>query len=301
MNKRAGKFLTAIAVSMVAPTVFASPPLPLHSIEGFGGILLTGSAWLVNPSEDGGMFGLPSVGPTYANLGDGRHLEAYTLTETLGGRVELGYGFNRLDLGDLGADILTATGLDIREDTVELHNFNVRALLLKEGDFGQSWLPAVTLGLHYKYNETIDDIDKRLLGTLDGLGIKDDDGLDVTLYASKLFTSLPRPMFVNVGLRSTEAAHIGLLGFTDHRKTLVEANFGILVLDNLVLGGEYRKKPNEYTRLPGLIEREDDWWSAFITYVVNDHMTASVAYANLGDVLNHEADDTYGFKFKYEF
>ena len=301
MKTQIKKCLAPLLALAFVPTAFAAPPLPLHSIEGMGGILITGSAWLVNPAEDDSLFGLPSMGPTFANLGNGRNFEAYTLTETIGGRIELGYGFNRLDLGDLDTDIQAATTLDIREDEVELHNFNARALLIKDGDFGQSWMPAVTLGLHYKHNSTVDDINDRLLGTLDAIGIEDDSGVDVTLYASKLFTSTPRPFFINAGLRSTKAAHIGLLGFTDKRKTLFEANFGVLVLDNLVIGGEYRQKPDEYTALPGLIEGEDDWWSAFITYVVNDNMTASVAYIHMGDVLNHEANDTYGVKFKFEF
>jgi hypothetical protein len=283
------------------PAAFAAPPLPLHSIEGMGGILITGSAYLVNPAEDGGVFGLPSFGPTYINMGHGRHLQAYTATETLWGRLELGYGYNRLDIGDLGSDIMAATTIDIREDTVEMHNFNARVNLAKEGDFGQSWMPAVTLGVHYKWNATVDDIDRRLLGTLDSIGIEDDDGIDVTLYASKMLSFSSRPLMVNLGLRSTEAAQIGLLGFTDDRKVVVEGNLGLLILDNLVVGGEYRQKPDEYTPIPGLVEEEDDWWSAFITYVANDHLTASFAYAHLGDVLNHKANGTYGFKFKFEF
>ncbi|MCF6355789.1 MAG: DUF3034 family protein [Candidatus Polarisedimenticolaceae bacterium] len=300
MKKYTVKCLSPLMALMLVPAAFAAPPLPLHSVEGFGGILITGSAWLVNPAEDDSLFGLPSMGATFANLGNGRNLEAYTLTETIGGRVELGYAFNRLDLGDLDTDIMAAALPDIKEDNVELHHFNARALLLKDGDLDQSWMPAVTLGLHYKYNSTIDDIDSRLGGALDGIGLKDNDGVDVTLYASKLFTSTPRPFFINAGLRSTKAAQIGLLGFTDKRKTLFEANFGVLVLDNLVIGGEYRQKPDEYAAIPTLIEREDDWWSAFITYVVNDNMTASVAYIKMGDVLNHKANDTYGFKLKFE-
>jgi hypothetical protein len=289
-----------LVLFFMSSTVFAGPPLPLHSVEGSGGILLTNSAYLVNPSEDDKAFGLPSVGATYVNLGNGRHLEAYTMTETLWNRLELGYGLMRLDLGDLPWDLETATGIDIREDSVELHNLNARVQLLKEGDFGQSWLPALTLGVHYKHNNNIEDIDNRLLGTLESVGIKDEGGVDVTLYATRLFASLPRPLLVNVGLRSTEAAHAGLLGFTDERKTVLEANFGLLVLDNLVIGGEYRQKPDEYTSIPGLIGDEDDWWDVFVTYVVNDHMTVSAAYAHLGDVLNHEADSTYGFKLKLE-
>ena len=139
-----------------------------------------------------------------------------------------------------------------------------------------------------------------MLGTLANAGIKDDEGVDVTLYATRLFTATPRPLLVNVGLRSTKAVHAGLLGFTDNRKTVFEGNFGVLVLDNLVVGAEYRQKPDEYTSIPGLIEGEDDWWDVFITYIVDDHMTVSVAYAQLGDVLNHKADNTFGFKFKFE-
>jgi hypothetical protein len=37
-------------------------------------------------------------------------------------------------------------------DQVQLHNFNARLQLLSEGEFDQKWLPAVTVGVHYKYN-----------------------------------------------------------------------------------------------------------------------------------------------------
>ena len=294
MKKLLTSCMYLLVLFIMASTAFAGAPLPLHSLEGSGGILLTNSAYLVNPSEDGKTFGLPSVGATYVNLGSGRHLEAYTMTETLGGRVELGYGFMRLDIGDL------SSALSIPEHSVQVHNLNARVLLVKEGDFGQSWMPALTLGVHYKHNSNVDDIDRRLAGTLTNVGIVDDKGVDVTLYATKLFTATPRPLLVNVGLRSTEAVHAGLLGFTDNRKTVVEGNFGVLVLDNLVVGAEYRQKPDEYTSIPGLIEGEDDWWDVFVTYIVDDQMTVSVAYAHLGSVLNHEANSTFGFKFKYE-
>ena len=300
MKKITISFMYLVVLFIMASTVFAGAPLPLHSLEGSGGILLTNSAYLVNPSEDGKTFGLPSAGATYVNLGSGRHLEAYTVTETLWNRVELGYGLMRLDLGDLPWALETATGVNVREDSVEVHNLNARVMLLKEGDLGQSWLPALTLGVHYKHNSTVDDIDRRLAGTLTSVGIVDDEGVDVTLYATRLFTATPRPLLVNVGLRSTEAVHAGLLGFTDNRKIVFEGNFGVLVLDNLVVGAEYRQKPDEYTRIPGLIEAEEDWWDVFVTYVVDDHMTVSVAYAQLGAVLNHDADSTFGFKFKYE-
>ncbi|MFV1975731.1 MAG: DUF3034 family protein [Candidatus Scalindua sp.] len=298
--------LSYIILFMTVQTVFAeekvkAPPLPLQNVEGFGGILITGSAYVINPSEKGKVFGLPSVGVTYANIGNGRHLEAFTVSETLWGRLEFGYALNHFDLGDLPRDIRAATGVNTIEDSVYLHNFNARLQLLKEGDFKKSWMPALTLGLHYKKNEDTDVIDRRLGGAFSDIGIKDNDGVDVTLFASKMIKSLPRPLMLNVGVRSTEAAQMGLLGFTEKRETVFEGNFGILALDNLVIGGEYRQKPDEYDEIPGLIAEEENWWDGYITYIANDHLTMSVAYIHFGDLLNHDDSSAWGIKFKWEF
>lgn len=89
--------------------------------------------------------------------------------------------------------------------------------LLKEGDFNQAWLPAVTIGAHYKYNSTLEDIDTDLNGTLTAIGIEDNDGIDYTLYVTKMVNFLPRPLLLNFGVRNSEAAQIGLLGFTGER------------------------------------------------------------------------------------
>jgi hypothetical protein len=72
-----------------------------------------------------------------------------TLTETLFDRLELGFGFNQLDLHDLPKGIMAATTVDIEDELVHMYNFNARLALFKEGEFGQSWLPALTLGYHY--------------------------------------------------------------------------------------------------------------------------------------------------------
>src|SRR5208337_3295740 len=57
-------------------------PLPLHQIEGSGGILTTLSAYIVNPPRDGELVGRASVGFGYINLGSGKNLEALTITES---------------------------------------------------------------------------------------------------------------------------------------------------------------------------------------------------------------------------
>ncbi len=277
------------------------PPLPLHGIEGSGGVFSTYTAYLVNPAREGKVFGLPSLGEAYVSLGNGRHLSALTLTETLWDRLELGYAFDYFTLGDLPEDIKKATGISIDDDAVKLHNFNARLLLLKENSFEQPWLPALTAGVHYKYNENIDDIDDDLFGTLEAIGIEDNSGVDFTLTASKLITALPRPVLVSAGLRSTEAAHLGLLGFTDDRTVVGEGHLVVFATDRLLVGGEYRQKPSEYRRIPGLVEKEDDWWTLVAAYLINDHLTVSGGYGHFGDVLNHEADQSFGIKAKWEF
>ena len=279
------------------------PPLPLHGIEGMGGIFATYSAYLVNPAPAGKIFGMPSVGFAYVFVGNGRHLLAPTVTATLWDRLELGYGLNHFDLGDLPQDILETTGgeLSTSVDAVTMHNFNLRGLLIKEGDFNQSWLPALTAGIHYKWNTDIDDVNDDLDGTLRTIGIEDDDGLDFTLYASKMLTFLPRPLLINVGMRATQAAHLGLLGFTDDWNFLFEGNGVLFLTDRFAIGGEYRQKSSDYEPISGLVEPEDDWWTVVAAFVVNDRLTFSGGYGNFGWVLNHRANASFGIKAKWEF
>ena len=278
----------------------AGPPLPLHAFEGVSGSFIVHSAYLANPPAAGEVIGLPSLGGIHVHAGHGRALYAFTLTENLWGRVEFGYGFNHFDAGDLPQDIQNTTGVRIRDDCVDLQNFNLRCLLVQEGAFGKSWLPALTVGAHFKHNETIDRLDRDLAGALGAIGIEDNQGWDFTLYASKMITALPRPVIVSAGIRSTEAAHTGLLGFTDERELVGEGSICVLATDRLILAGEYRQKPNEYDRIPGLVEREDDWWTLCAGYIVNEHMTLAGGYANFGHLLNHEARGAWGLALKWE-
>jgi hypothetical protein len=277
------------------------PPLPFHSVEGVGGAFSTSSAYLVNPAKEGDVFGLPSIGGIYVHVGNGRHLAALTVTETLWDRLELGYAWDNFDMGDLPQDIERATSIRIRDHAVDMHNFNARVCLVKDGEFDQPWLPAITLGGHYKLNDTLEDIDADLMGTLTGIGIAEHDGFDYTLSLTKMVTFLPRPLLLNATVRATEAAHIGLLGFTDDYEVVVEGSVCALLTDRFILAGEYRQKPDEYDAIPGLVGGEDDWWTICAGYIVNDHMTISGGYAHFGELLNHVANSSWGVAVKYEF
>jgi hypothetical protein len=184
---------------------------------------------------------------------------------------------------------------------MDLHNFNFRVQMIKEGQFDRSWMPAITGGVHYKYNEDIKGMNKDLSGTLRAIGVKDHEGWDLTLYASKMLTFLPRPVLVNLALRSTKAAQIGLLGFTDDGKTLFEGSAVVFLTGRLALAGEYRQKPDEYNAVPGLIKTEDDWWTICAAYVFSNQLTLSGGYGHFGGVLNHTANNVWGIKTKWEF
>jgi hypothetical protein len=276
-------------------------PLPLHQIEGNGGIFSTLSAYIVNPPRNGEWIGRPSVGFSYVNLDHGRNLDAFTITESPWKRLEIGYAYNRFDLGDLPQDIERATTIRISRDSVTQHNLNARLQVLKEGEFDTKWVPALTLGVHGKINEDINQIDKDLAGTLSSVGLKHDSGADFTVYASKLLTFLPRPVLINVGGRATEGAQLGLLGYTDNYSFVFEGNVVVFVTGNFALAAEYKQKPNDYKTVGSLVGKEDDWWTIDAAYVVNKHLTLAAGYGHFGQVLNHESNGVWGLTTKWEF
>ena len=57
------------------------PPMPLHQVEGNGGVFSTLSAYLVNPPRNGEPVGRPSVGFGYISMGLGSDLMSLTPTE----------------------------------------------------------------------------------------------------------------------------------------------------------------------------------------------------------------------------
>ena len=283
-------------------------PLPLHQIEGNGGIFSTLSAYIVNPPRNGEPVGRPSIGFSYVNLGHEQNLEALTLTESPFKRVELGYGWNRLGLGDLPLALDRALPAGYTGPSeVQLHNFNARGQILKEGEFDQKWIPALTAGVHYKYNDGITDVNHGTSGSVPGgalvslANIQHHDGVDFTLYASKLLTFLPRPVLLEAGGRATEGVWNGLGGFTSGYNFLLEGNIVVFVTDRLALAAEYRQQPNDYKPIGNLVRASGDWWTIDAAYVVSKNLTVAVGYGHFGGVLNHDANGVWGVTTKWEF
>ena len=300
----AGKSRLAPKAEELQPPPEKGAPLPLHSIEGVGGLIITPMAYLVNPGAPGTTIGKPSVSATYINARK-KNVESVGITETFFGRIETGYAVSRFGTGTL-RDSIKSVGLpDIGRDDVYLHNFNVRGLLLPENSFGQP-LPAITAGAHFKVNSGISDINDRLGGALSTIGYKRDYGVDYTLTASKTFASVfGRPLIVSLGLRASEGSQLGYVGFGDTYHVTVEGNVTYLITNNIGLAYEYRQKPDTFGGINAggktLVGREQDWQTVGLAYVFNPHATLAVGYGYLGNVLDTNEKAAFAIQGKYEF
>jgi hypothetical protein len=268
---------------------FGGPPLPCHTVEGNSGVFITSTAYLVNPPEGDAVLGLPSVSASFAAIG----------------KIELGYAMERIGLGDWPADVKAATGIHI-DNHAFVHNFNTRLMIVEEGSQDHAWIPAVTLGAHFKWNDGRDDINKQMGGLCDTLGVDHDSGVEFTAVATKTISDwLPRPLIISAGLRNGDAVHTGLCGFAGERRTTFEGSLIYFLSDKLLLASEYRQKPDFCHQFSAggkhLIKAENDWWDVCLGYVVNDHLTIAGGYADFGNVLNHREDNVWAIQFKYEF
>lgn len=306
LSGRAGAEEPSTDLSLEAPPEAAAaepvegPPLPFHTIEGYGGGAITPMAYLVNPGPEDEVFGVPALAGSYVGLGR-KNLQALTITETLFGRVELGYAADRVDLGSLPSDIEDATGVDIETEEAWLHNLNARVLAVKENSFDQP-LPAVTVGGHLKFNDGIDDIDDRLGGALASIGYDRDWGLDATLTATKTIPNVfNRPLILSAGVRGSQGANLGFLGFSDEWAATFEGNVAYLPTDWLLIAYEYRQKPDPYDKIPGLIEGENDWHAIDVSLILGRQATLVAGYGRFGTLANADANDAWWLQLKYEF
>ena len=180
-------------------------------------------------------------------------------------------------------------------------------MVVEEGSFDCSWMPTITFGTHFKWNESTHKLNNDLGGLLDTLGGDHNYGTEFTAVASKTITNLlPRPVILSAGLRNSDAIHTGLFGFAGERRTTFEGSILAFLTDKLAFAAEYRQKSdllNQYTGPDGthLIKAENDWWALCLAYVVNNNMTISGGYANLGNLANHREDNVWAIKMKYEF
>ena len=278
-------------------------PLPFHCIEGYSGGAITPLAYMCNYCNCGcerKHFTGPTVSYSFMGINT-KTLNVFAVTQAICDRVELGYAMNHLRLGSLYEDI-RKVGMNPGRKDVYLHHFNLRAKLLCENSFDLP-LPAISAGVHFKYNDGVDEINNNVFKAFDTIGYDRPYGVDYTITASKMLPTLAfgRPVILTGGIRFSKAAQLGLLGFGKTCRASFEGSVVCLPTDWLVLGYEFRQKRNPYGKIPGLIGDEDNWHALSASVIVNKHLTVSALAGLIGHVANANADTTWGLQVRYEF
>ena len=114
------------------------------------------------------------------------------------------------------------------------------------------------------------------------VGAQSAEGVDFYVAATKL--SLDQSLLLNATVRFTKANQIGILGFggdkRDSYRPELEVSAAYLLSSTWAVGAEYRMKPDNLG-----IAKEDDWYDAFVAWAPTKHVSVTLAYANLGNIV----------------
>jgi hypothetical protein len=139
------------------------------------------------------------------------------------------------------------------------------------------WLPQIALGAQWKRTLDFDEI-PRAVGAAHG------EDVDLYLSATKLyFAALAgRNVIFDATLRRTRANQFGLLGFGGDGsgyRWIPEASAAIWLNDDVLLGAEYRDKPNNLSAF-----RESAAEDVFLAWAPVKDLTLTAAWADLGPI-----------------
>lgn len=245
-------------------------------------LLLTGGVSQVEGSAGGGLTPWAVIGGygtgdeiganafiTNINLPD-YHVGEVGAMVGLYNRVEVSFAQQRFDTEQVGAALGLGNNFRFQQNII-----GVKVRLFGDVVLDQdSWMPQVSVGVQHKKNDQA--------AVLQFIGAKSDEGTDYYVAATKLF--LNQSLLVNGTLRLTKANQIGILGFGGDKnnsyKPEFEGSVAYLVSRNWAVGAEYRQKPNNLG-----IAKEDDWYDAFVAWAPNKHVSLTLAYADLGNIV----------------
>lgn len=280
--KRLRVLLTVLSGILVLPSIARAADGPLFDsgkllatagvsqIEGAGGgglapwALITGYG--TRNSIGGNAHGTFIALPDFHVFGTGAAVGLYD-------RVELSYARLWFDTERTGRKLGLGAGFTFHQDI-----FGAKVKLFGDAVYDQDrWLPQVAVGLQYKRNDR---------GTvLKAVGARNDKGVDFYAAATKVL--LAQSLVLNATVRATRANQLGILGFGGDRNNAYEPEFegsaAYLLGRRAAIGAEYRTKPNNLG-----FAREDDWFDVFFAFFLNKHVSATLAYVDLGHVATED-------------
>lgn len=270
-----------IALLAGAASLLGAGSASADDLRPSGKLLLTGGVTTVEGSGGGGLSSWATITGYATRDGVGANVHAtrvelpdyqfraYGAAVGLFDRVELSYTRQDFDTQGTGAKLGLGQGFTFHQDVL-----GVKVKVLGDAVYDQdTWVPQVAVGAQYK--------NAAKAPIVAALGGQDDDGIDYYVSATKVL--LAESMVVSGAVRATKANQTGLLGFggpggNDDYSLQFEGSAGVLLSKRLLVGGEYRSKPNNL----GL--KEDDWWDLFAAYAVSKNLSVTAGYADLGTI-----------------
>lgn len=272
-------------LAVVAAGPAAAQMLDLPDARAGGKLLLTGGVSTIEGSGGGGLatwatttgYGDASgIGgnahATWIDLPDYQFRSA-GVAVGLWDRVELSAARQVFDTGETGALLGLGSGFTFTQDVI-----GVKVRVTGDAVYDQDrWMPQIAVGAQYKANDQG--------AVIAAIGGKEDHGTDVYIAATKLF--LAQSMLVSGTVRWTRANQTGLLGFGgdvhDELEPQFEGSVGWLLSRRLVVGAEYRTKPDNLS-----FAREDDWFDVYAAWALNKHLSLTAAWTDLGSIATFE-------------
>ncbi|MDE0877317.1 MAG: DUF3034 family protein [Sphingomonas bacterium] len=270
--------------TMLLLAALASPAVANDRRDG-GKLLLTGGVSSIDGAAGGGLASWASIAgnETEDGIGGSVHVTYLALPDfdltSVGGaigindRVEISYAHQIFDTRSAGFALGLGRGFTFNQDV-----FGAKLRLIGDAVWDQdTLLPQIAIGVQHKR------ADRRAV--IRAVGGRESAGTDFYLSATKLL--LARSLVLDATVRLTKANQFGLLGFGGDkqadRTAQVEGSAGMLVTRSLLVGAEYRTKPDNLG-----FARESDAYDLFAAWSVTRHVAITAAYTDLGPVATFE-------------
>ena len=273
-NKTILQFFTLLLISVTSNQLMAGERLlatgGVIQIEGSAGGGLTPWALIAGygTREEIGA----SAFYTHARTQGGFDMDLAGVAVGFNNRVEISFSQQRFGLSD------TVPGEHIRMNTL-----GAKVRLFGDAVYDQdTWVPQVAAGIQVKHNVDFDKVPK-------ALGAESATGVDIYLSATKLYLAAiaGRNVLLNATLQATKANQFGLLGFGgdkhDNYQLQPAASAALMVTDNLLIGTEYRARPNNLS-----VFKEDDAKDLFVAWFPTKYLALTAAYVDLGNIANKD-------------
>jgi hypothetical protein len=282
MTRLAGIVLAIAGGMMAVPAVSAEGLSPKGLSPDMGKLLATGGVSQLEGAGGGGLtpWALITGYGTRDSYGANAHytavrtqdfaLNTYGVAVGIADRVE--FSLAKQSFNGTGAAL---NGLNLRQDILGL-KVRVAGDAVYDQD---SALPQVSVGAMYKRNNGVTGLGA--VNSVKQLGAVDESGIDYYVSATKIL--LDQSLLLNGTLRATRANQMGLLGFgggnNDSYQAMAEVSAAYLINRNLAAGVEYRMKPHNLA-----IDKEKDYYDAFVAWFPTKNVSLTAAYAVLGDI-----------------